>query len=277
VNVSPGYFETLRITMVKGRPFTDGDRMGGAPVVIIDETLARRFFPQGDAVGKGLRLGATIGADTSRREIIGIAASVRSTSPEREPDPTIYVPYAQNPWPTMSLVVLTTGEPARLTNAVIDELRGLDPNQPVYSIRSLDQVVARTLASRRLQTLLMIGFAAAGFLIAIVGVYGMLAYAVVQRTRELGIRVALGAQRHEIIRHCLRRALPPVMVGLLAGLAAALTAAQLLRTLLFGVDPWDPVTFFGAPLLLASAALGACYLPARRAGNLSPLTALRHD
>ena len=177
----------------------------------------------------------------------------------------------------MSLVTLMTGEPAQLTNAVIDELRSLDANQPVFAIRSLDQVVGKTLASRRLQTLLMIGFATAGFLIAVVGVYGMLAYTVVQRTRDLGIRLALGAQRHEIMRHCLRRALPPVVIGLSIGMAAALTSAQLLRTLLFAVDPWDPVTLFGALLLLASAALAACYLPARRAANLSPLSALRHD
>jgi putative ABC transport system permease protein len=277
VNITPGYLETLRIPLLKGRGFAESDRRGNAAVVIIDEALATRLWPTGDAVGKRLRLGTSIGADTAYREIVGIVGSVRATSPEKEPDPTIYIPHAQNPWPTMNLVIGTTGEPEQFIKAVISEVRALDANQPVYNVRSLDDVVGRTLASRRLQTLLMMGFASAAVFLAVISVYGMLAYAVAQRTRELGIRVALGARRGEIVSLCLRRALTRIGIGLVIGVAAALAATRLLGSLLFALDPWDPVTFLGAFLLLGSAGMLACYLPARRAANQDPLVALRQE
>jgi len=277
VSITPGYFETMGIPIHKGRAFGDRDRAGGAPVVVIDETLARRFWPRGDAVGRRLRLGATLGADSSWREIVGVVGSVRSIQPEREPEPTIYVPHAQNPWPTMGLVVRTTGDPGRLRNAVMAAVRALDPEQPVTNVRTLDEVVGRALAARRLQMLLIIGSAAVAFLLAVIGVYGMMTYALAQRTRELGIRVALGASRRDIVRHCLRQGLTRIGAGTLIGGLAAVAAGRLLRSLLFGLEPWDPVTFAGAILLLGSVGLLACYLPAARAARTDPVHALRLD
>jgi len=275
VSVTPGYFETMGIPVRKGRAFQERDRADRAPVVLIDETLARRFWPRGDAVGRRLRLGATIGADSSWREIVGVVGSVRSIRPERDPEPTLYVAHAQNPWPTMDLLIRTTGDPEQLRKAVIAAVRALDPQQPITNVRSLDEVVARTLAPRRIQMLLILGSAAVVFLLAVVSVYGMMAYTLAQRTRELGIRVALGATRNELIRYCLRQGLARVGAGVLAGSAAAVAAGGFLRSLLFGIAPWDPITFASAVLLLGSVALLACYLPAARAARADPLTALR--
>jgi len=277
VNVTLGYFETLSIPVRRGRTFAESDRADGNLVVIIDDALARRFWPQGDAVGRRLRLGATLGADSAWREVVGIVGSVRSISPEKEAEPTIYVPHSQNPWPTMGLVIRTAGTPEPITKAAIGELRALDPNQPVYNVRPLDEVVGRTLAGRRVQTLLMTSSAAVAFLLAIIGVYGMMAYSVAQRTREVGIRVALGASPRGIVWLCLRRGLSRIGVGVLIGAAAAFVGARFLGAVLFDLEPWDPITFLGALVLLGSAGLLACYVPAARAARSDPITALRLD
>jgi hypothetical protein len=277
VNVTPGYFEAMRVGIISGRLFSADDRLGRQPVVVIDETLAHRYWPQGSAVGKRLRVGATLGADTAWREVIGVVTGVRTTSVERAPDPTIYIPHAQNSWPSLSLLVSTTGEPDGMARAVIDEVRSLDPSRPVYNVRSVEAIVGGELAPRRLQTLLMAGFAASALVLAVLGVYGMLAYAVAQRAREMGIRVALGAQRRAIVWLCLRGAMIRIVAGLTIGTIAALAAVRFLDGLLFALDPWDPVTFVSALLLLGGNGVAASCVPALRAARLDPMMTLRRE
>ena len=277
VNVTQGYFEAMGIPVSRGRAFGPDDRAGNPKVLLVDETLARRFWPDGSAIGRRVSIGATLGADTAWREIVGIVGAVRSTSPEQEPEPTLYVPHAQQGWPTMTLVVRTEGAPERLERTVIGVLRSLDADQPVYGVRTLSQVLGRALGSRRLQALLMAGFAAAAFVLALIGVYGMLAYAVARRTRELGIRLALGAGREEIVRHCLARVVWPILAGLLLGAGTALVGARLVRALLFAVDPWDPATFLGVFAVVGTGSLLVSSVPALRASRLDPAMALRHD
>jgi putative ABC transport system permease protein len=277
VNVTPGYFGALGIPILAGRGFNAGDRLGAVPVVVIDAELARRYWPEGGAVGRRLRLGATLGADTALREVVGVAGSVRSVSLERAPEPTIYLPHAQNPWPSLSLVIGARRSPDDVVRAAVAQVHALDPSRPVYAVRSLDQAVSRLLAPRRLQTLLMGGFAGAVLGLAVMGVYGMLAHAVAQRTRELGVRMALGARREEILWLCLRRGLVRVGVGLGLGLAGALVGARLLTGLLFGLGPWDPITWAGAVVVVLGAGLAASALPALRAARLDPVAALRQE
>ncbi|MEP6691967.1 MAG: ABC transporter permease [Gemmatimonadaceae bacterium] len=276
-NVDPGYFRALELRVVRGRGFTESDRVGVRPVAVVDESLARQHWPGGDAIGARLRIGSTIGADTAWREIVGVVAGVRSASPIRAPAPTIYVPHAQNPWPTMSLVVRTTGEPTRYAGVIRAVVLGLDPNQPLYNVRPFEQVVARTLAARRFQMLLLIGFAVVAVFLAAVGVYGLLAYAVAQRTRELGIRVALGARDRDIYRVVLRQAGARIAVGLALGGAAAIAGSRSVSSLLFEVSPWDPATLAGAIVLLAIVGLIASYIPARRAAHVDPALAFRRE
>jgi ABC-type antimicrobial peptide transport system permease subunit len=206
---------------------------------------------------------------------VGVVSTVRSTSLELEPTPAIYVPYHQNAWPTMSAVIRTAGDPVRFASLVRGEVVALDRNQPVYNVRSLDQVLARAVAARRFQTLLLGAFAVAALALAVIGVYGLLAYAVAQRTREFGIRVALGAQRRDVVAFILWRALTLMGAGLVIGGTGALAGSWLLTTILFEVSPWDPTVFVGSMVILTIAGLLASYLPARRATMVNPVVALR--
>ena len=276
-NVDGGYFRTMGIGVLRGRSFAEHDATERNPVVIIDDTMARRYWPNQDPLGQHVRLGGTIGADSAWREIVGVVARVRAASLELEPRPTIYVPSDQNAWPTMAAVVRTAGDPERLAGAVRAEVLALDPGQPVYNVRSLDQVLARGLAFRRFQTTLLGGFAVAAVGLAVIGVYGLLAFAVAQRTRELGIRVALGAQARDVVTFIIRHALALIGAGVLIGGAGALAASRLLTSILFGVSPWDPMVFVGSTVLLTIAGLVASYLPVRRATSVSPVVALRCD
>ncbi|HSJ15518.1 MAG TPA: ABC transporter permease [Longimicrobiales bacterium] len=278
MTVTAGYFAALRIPVLAGRAFTTADRLNAAPVVIIDAEFARRHWPAGDALGRRVRLGATLGADTHWREIVGIVASVRAVSLEQPAEPTLYIPHAQNPWPSLTLVIRSNGTAAAtVTRHAVAIVHELDPSRPVYAMRSLHETVQRLLAPRRLQTMLMGGFAVAALVLAVLGVYGMLAHAVTQRSRELGVRMALGARRREIVRLCVQRGLARVALGLLLGLLAALAMARLLDSLLFGLAPWDPLAYVGAVTLLLVAGLASCMVPALRAARLNPVDVLRHD
>ena len=279
LNIDPHYFRAMGIPLQRGRSFTTGDGSNGGAVVIIDETLADRYWPSEDPVGQRVRVGATLGADSGWRVIVGVVAGVRSLSLEREPAPTIYVPYAQNPWPSMTLVVHGDAEsdPGQLAGAARAAVRALDPDQPVSNVRSLDEVVDRAAASRRFGTLLLGGFATAALSIAVFGVYGVLAHAVARRTRELGIRVALGAQSRDVLTLILRQATVRLATGFLIGATAAAVGSRVLANLLFEVSPWDPVAFVGAAAVLAIAGFAASYLPARQAARLDPVLALRRD
>ncbi len=276
-NVDSAYFQTMRIRLVRGRPFVAGDRMGAPLVAIVDEPFANTFLRNESPLGHRIRLAATLGADTAWREIVGVVAGVRSASLETDPAPTVYVPHAQNPWPTMTLVIRTLGDAASFARVVSGEVLALDAEQPVYNVRPLDDDYSRAWASRRFQIVLLGGFAATAMLLAILGVYGVVTFAVAQRTFEVGIRVALGAKRRDIMLSVVRETLMLVGIGLLFGVAIALAATRLLRSQLFEISVWDPVTFMAAVAVLIVAGLLAGYLPARRAAKLDPILVLRRE
>ena len=276
-SVSPGFLPAIGVRVVHGRALGASDRADARPVVLVDQTLAERIFPGESAVGRRMRVGATMGADTAWREIVGVVSRVRSTSIVREPEPMIYVPYAQNPWPTVAVVIRTDGDPMAYASAMRADVFALDPELPAYNLRRLEDDVARALASRRLQTVVLGAFALAALLLSALGVYGTMAYAVSQRTRELGIRIAVGAQRRDVLAVVVRRALGRISAGVLAGAVVALMGSKLLASVLFEVSPFDPATFAGAALLLSTAGVVASYLPAWRATQVDPMISLRRE
>ncbi len=276
-NTGAAYFRTMGIRLLGGREFAGADKPGASPVVIVDATFASRFLPNRDPIGTRVRLGGTIGADSSWREIVGVVSGVRSAGLEIPPAPTVYVPYAQNPWPTMSLVVRADAEPGAAAGWIRQEVRALDRDLALYNVRSLEQVLARVLAFRRFQTILLSGFAVAAVLLAVIGVYAALAYAVSERTREIGIRIALGAQRRSVLALIMRPAFGLIAAGLIAGGIGAAVSSRFLSSVLFEIGAWDPVTFVGSALLLAATGLLASYLPARRAARVDPIRALRGE
>ena len=277
IAVSSGYFATLGIRLLRGRQFDQGDRAGAPPVVIVDASLARQVWPGADPIGRRIRVGAALGADTALREVVGVVDGVRTLSLERQPEPVIYLPHAQNPWPTMNLVVQAGAPATMLFDLVAAQVRALDPGQPVYNPRALEQTVDRALAYRRFQTTLLGAFALTALLLSVIGVYGVLAFGVAQRTRELGIRVALGATSRGILLSVLGQAVARMGAGLLIGGAGALAAGRVLRGMLYQVSPADPTTFAGAALMLLAAGMIAGYLPARRATRVDPMEALGRE
>jgi putative ABC transport system permease protein len=277
ISASRDFFRSLGIPLLRGRLFTDREVMGTAPVVVISQTMARRFWPNGDPLGRQLVVGATLGADPSPREIVGVAGDVRSAGLETEPQPEIYVPYLQNPWPTMTLVARTSGDPMRSADALRKEVLALDPDQPVYNVRPLHQVVADSIVPRRFQMLVISLFAALALVLAAIGVYGVMAYSVRQRTREIGVRLALGARRRDILMVAVGDGMRWAGVGIAGGGALAVVLSRVLAGVLFGVTPTDPVTFAAVLSFTALVALLAGALAARRAAGLDPLVALRHN
>jgi putative ABC transport system permease protein len=275
--ITPDYFSTMRIPVIDGRTFGPADRMGTRAVVIVDETLARRYWPPGGAIGRRIRLGATLGADTGWREIVGVVGSVHAASLESAPAPVVYMPYAQNPWPTMNLLVGTPGDPAGAAASVRQAVQSVDPNQPVYNVRPLTAVLERQLAPRRVQVILLGTCAAAALLLSVLGVYAALASMVARRTREVGIRMALGCRPRAVLAWVLGRAFRVLASGAAAGVLCALAGARLLAGLLFNVSAHDPVSLATAVALVMAAGLGASSVPALRATRVDPMLALRRE
>jgi putative ABC transport system permease protein len=274
--VTPGYFKTLRVPLVKGRDFDERDTAEAPMVAVVNEALARTIFAGEDAVGRQL----TVWRDEKfPRRIVGVVADVRPDSLDEEAGPQIYVPHAQDAgWGGMSLVVRTKGgEPESLTQAVRGEVRALDRAQPVYDVKTLEQVLADSAAYRRVAALLMAGFACVALVLACVGLYGVVSYAVARRTHEIGIRMALGARPSDVLRMVLRQGGALVLAGVGVGVAAALGAAQALAGMLYGVSATDASVYVFVALLLACVALLACLVPARRATKVDPMEALRYE
>ncbi|HEY0101247.1 MAG TPA: ABC transporter permease [Pyrinomonadaceae bacterium] len=272
---TPGYIKTMRIPLKSGRVFTDRDAADAPPVAIINESLARRAFPDIDPVGKRL----TAWRDEEfAREIVGVVADVKMGQMEGEDRPQVYVPQAQNAtWGALSLAVRTSVEPESLAGAVREAVLAIDKSQPVYDIRTMEDVRSASVANRRLIVLLFAGFATLAFLLAVVGIYGVLSYAVTQRTHEIGIRLALGAQRADVLRLVVGQGMRLVVLGVAVGMVGAFLVTRLLKSLLFGVSAADPVTFAVVALVLSVVGLLACYIPARRATRVDPLIALRNE
>ncbi|MCA1815291.1 MAG: ABC transporter permease [Acidobacteria bacterium] len=273
---TPDYFRAIGIRLVRGRAFTEGDRQGAPPVAVVNETFARRFFPGEEVLGKRVIYGDGKGKKITR-EIVGVVADVVHDDLTGERAPEVYVPFAQHPQGEMFFAARSAGDPLALTTALRRAVLDVDRDVPVYSVMTMRQRLDVSVAPQRFNALLLAVFAAVAVLLAGVGVFGVMSYAVAQRTHEIGIRMALGAQRRDIRRLVLSRAMRVTLVGVACGLAAALALTRLMTKLLFGVRAADPAIYFAVPAVLAAVALLACYVPARRATRVDPLVALRDE
>jgi predicted permease len=272
--VGPRYFETMGTRLVRGRDFTEADREGAPPVAVVNETLASLLWPGEDPLGKRLSFE---GPEGPFLEVVGVARDGKYRSLGDRPRPYLYRPLFQSYQPRMTLVVRTSGEPTALAGAVRAQLHALDPNLPVAEARTLEEQFDLSLLPARVAAYTLGGFGLLALALAAIGVYGVVSYSVAQRTREIGVRVALGAGARDVLRLVLGEGLSVVGLGLALGLALAFAAARLFAGFLYGVGAADPLTFVFVPALLGAIALAAGYLPARRATKVDPMVALRHE
>jgi putative ABC transport system permease protein len=273
--VTPDYFKTMRIPVKSGRSFTDRDTAQNPQVIVVNESLARRIFAGEDPIGKRI----TAWPDEKiPREIIGVVGDVKSRKLGAETGYQIYVPYAQDAgWGTLSLAVRTKGDPEALIAAVRGAILSIDKNQPVYDVKTMDDVFSASVANTRLVMLLFGVFSVFALLLASIGIYGLIAYSVAQRTHEIGIRLAIGAQTTDVLRLIFMQGMVLALIGAGLGLAGAFAATRVMRGLLYGVSATDPLIFIGVSLLLTVVALLACYIPAIRATKVDPMIALRYE
>ena len=291
LTISPGYFEVFKIAMKRGRSFNDRDAKGAPPVVIVNETFAKQYFKDADPLNERITIGHSGSAgmrefkEEQPRQIVGVAADVRDGGLNAEPQPTMYVPQAQIPDAANALnvrltplawIVRTRVAPYTVSAAVQEQLRQAS-GLPVSDIRTMDEVVARSISRQRFNALLMTVFGASALLLAAIGIYGLMAYSVEQRTQEIGIRLALGAESADVRRLIVSQGMRLALVGVALGLGSAFGLARLIGSLLYGVTPRDPLVFAGAPLLLALVALLGVWLPSRRAVAVDPVVALRAE
>jgi putative ABC transport system permease protein len=271
---SPDYFTAMRIPLVKGRYFTEADNQAATRVAIISEGFARRFFPGEDPLGKRIKNGGP----TSTRPwllVVGVVKDVKHLALEAEARPQMYMPYLQNTWTTMVVVTRTTGDPAHLASGVRGAVWEVDKQQPVTDVKSMRQYLSQSIAERRLNMILLAVFACVALILAAVGLYGVMSYWVTQRTREIGIRLALGCGQARIVKLVVRQGMAATFAGVAAGAGAALVMTRLMESLLYGVSRTDPATFILISLMLMGVALAACAIPARRAAKVDPGVALR--
>ncbi|MBA3768057.1 MAG: ABC transporter permease, partial [Acidobacteria bacterium] len=272
--VSPNYFSTMGIPLVQGREFNADDAAGRSGVIIINEELARRYFPGQNPLGKRIKADP----EGPYLEIVGIAKNAKYRGLREDPLPFFYTPLAQDYTATMTLLVRTDGDdPLKALPAVRSELKSLNKNVTLYGINTLSAHVNEALFADRMIAVLLSVFGGAALLLAAVGLYGVMSYAVARRTHEIGVRMALGAQGSDIMKLILRQGIILVLVGGAVGLAASFAITRLMSSLLYGVSATDPLTFAGITLLLTGVALLACYIPARRATRVDPLIALRYE
>jgi putative ABC transport system permease protein len=272
--ISPHYFSTMGILLLKGRWFTLHDKEGTPDVAIINETAAQSYWPNEDPIGR--RLG--FGYDRFRwRQIVGVVKNVKQYGLDKPSEAEMYFPQLQEPSPFMVLVVRATSDPNKLIAAVQSQVWAVDKDLPVFDVKTMDERLSNSVSERRFQMLLLGTFAAIALLLAVIGIYGVMSYSVTQRTHEIGIRMALGAQQQNIFKLVAGQGMILTVVGVAIGLAGAFALTRLISGLLFGVVPTDPPTFVAVPLFLAAVALLAAYLPARRAAKVDPLVALRHE
>ena len=276
--VSGDYFRSMGIPLRAGRFFNDHDRRGSQPVVIIDERFAQQYFPNDDAIGKHLNCKISRSMPNMSYQIVGVVGGARYWTLSREPFPHMYYSYLQENWWSMELVVrVASGDPMKLAGPVRAELAAIDTNQPIHSFLTLEANLSEMVAPERFTTRLLAGFGALAALLAAIGLYGVISYAVTQRTREIGIRMSLGADSRIVMRMVVRQGMTLAVIGIATGLAASFALTRLLTSLLFGVSTTDPMTFITFSLALAIVALGACFVPARRATKVDPMIALRHE
>jgi predicted permease len=272
--VSPGHFRVLEIPILSGRNFTDSDDDKALPVAIVDQTLARQYWPNENPIGKRVKSGP-IQSTNPWLNIIGVVGDVKTDSLELQEAPHIYLSDFQAPSYNSVIYLRTAGDPGTLGDAIRPEVEAVDPNVPVYAVRTMEDVIARSMAERRFALQILGFFAGVALLLAAIGIYGVMAYTFSQRRHEIGIRMALGAQPRDILRMALSEGMTLVAIGLGSGLVGALILTRFLRSMLYAVSPNDPLTFVALPAVLAAVALLACFVPARRATQVDPLVALR--
>jgi predicted permease len=275
-NVGPGYFKTMGIPLLSGREFTGADRQEPPNAVIVNEKLARRFWPGQDPVGKRISWGYPFDP-RQRYFVVGVAGNHKFEGMREDVPITIYEPIAQEPPGEVALHVRTSGDPAAAIAAIRAEVRALDRNLPVYQVKTMAAQMDESLSRERLMATLSASFAGLALLLAAIGLYGVMAYSVTRRTRELGVRMALGAASSDVVRLVLRESAVLVLIGLGVGLPVAWVASKLVTSLLYGMSPRDPAIYAAVTALLAFVALLAAWLPARRAARIAPATALRCD
>jgi len=274
--VSPDYFRVMRIPLLRGRFFSEQDSPSNPNVAIISETLARRYFPNRDPIGRQMRFGFPPNSNV-RREIIGVVGDLRDVALSRNPGPMMYVPFAQAPLYGGELVVRSSSSAASVAAGIRQTVRSIDKDLPVTDVETFPEAVGASVAQERFRTLLMSSFSGIALILAAVGIFGVISDSASQRTHEIGIRMALGAQRRNVLRLILGQGTKLALLGLGAGAAAALPLTHLMAGLLYGVSATDPLTFGAVGLILLGVAVLACYIPARRAMRVDPMVALRHE
>jgi predicted permease len=274
--VLPGYFETMRIPLISGRTFSRMDQAKSTPVVIIDQAFARKYFPGVNPIGRHMT--ADEGDDVVNRpvrEIVGVVGDIKQFGLTAGAAPHYYLPWTQAVITNPYLCIRTTGDPAMLERAVKATVAGMDTNIPTYRVHPLEYYVSQAVAPARFQTLLLTSFAAIALLLAAVGLYGVLAYIVEQRSLEIALRLAVGAQRGDVLRMILKRGMMLAAIGVAAGLAISFVVTRFIATLLYGVKPSDALTYCGMSLVLLAVAFLASVAPAYRAAKTDPMTTLR--
>jgi putative ABC transport system permease protein len=271
---SPGYFDALRIPVKRGRVFTPADTAGSPPVIVVSESFARQWFPGADPIGKRIGFNWDI---EGFQEIVGVVADVKHGGLDDPSNPAIYVTHTQRPESAFNIVVRSRMKPETLTPVLRDEVRAVDADRPMTNVKTMESVVAASMGARNLSLKLVAGFALIGLVLAVTGIYGVVSYATEQRSREFGIRLALGAGSPSVLGLVLRQGLGLALAGLVIGLAGALALGGMIQSQLFGVEAADPVTLVSVSAGLVAVALLACYLPARRAVRISPASVLRSE
>jgi putative ABC transport system permease protein len=280
VMVSDAFFGTLGVPLVRGRVFDARDEADAPPAVIVNETLAAKYFAGVDPIGRQLKIGGPerpIGPKNPWMTVVGVVGDVKYSGLGTAAEPAYYMPYRQNPWSNQFVVVRTTSDPAALASTVRGVVASLDKDIPVARLRTMDQLMDASVAPPKFRTVLVTIFALVGVLLAAIGIYGVMAYAVAERTHELGVRIALGADRADVVRLVLGEAAVLAALGVAAGLAGAFVTTRLIRSLLFGVTTTDAATFAAISALLVVTALAASYVPTRRATRVDPMIALRYE
>ncbi|HEY3040206.1 MAG TPA: ABC transporter permease [Pyrinomonadaceae bacterium] len=276
--VSDDYFKTLGVPILKGRIFNQRDGAAAPGVIVVNRSFADKFFPNEDPIGKRIKPGiSTTEKKADWREIVGVVGDVRNRNLSSELRPGYFVPQAQVPFNQMTILVRTTNDPHTLVTAVQNEVHSMDGELPVFNVKTMDEHISATVAAPRFNTTLLVIFASVALILTIVGLYGVMSYAVAQRTNEIGIRMALGAQTRDVLRLIVSQGFKLILLGLAIGLVGAFALMRVIASLLFGVTAKDPLTFAAVATLLAFVALLACYIPARRATRLDPLRALRYE
>jgi putative ABC transport system permease protein len=275
--VSPDYFRTMQIPLRSGRSLNEHDVSGQPDAVVVSETLVKKYFPGQDPVGKRLTFGDPQAKDAQWYTVVGVVGDVRGISLNEEPYGQLYTSYRQTPRRSLTLVVQTAGEPTAMLGTIREKIWALDRQQPLYNVRTAEQVLEKSIARPRFNMLLITILASVALVLAAVGIYGVISYSVTQRTHEIGVRMALGASVGDVLKLVVGQGMILAGSGIALGLLAAFAITRIMATLLFGISATDPVTYFSLALLIGIIALLACYIPARRATKVNPVTALRAE